>query len=108
MIGRILLLVYRNLVAAIDRIFLVWIVAFPITLATVNRDVSYLRDEAKHNIKRYIDERLPEEYEKCLVGLTAILREAWNTTLSEDKDLLEEEQEEKAGEITTAITNQVF
>ena len=23
---------------------------------------------------RYIDERLPEEYEKCLVGLTAILR----------------------------------
>jgi hypothetical protein len=30
-------------------------------------------------IKRYIDERLPEEYEKCLMGLTAILRETWNT-----------------------------
>ncbi|MFL6363353.1 MAG: hypothetical protein ACJ709_07945 [Nitrososphaeraceae archaeon] len=45
-------------------------------LATVNRDVSYLRNEAKHNIKRYIDERLPEEYEKCLVGLNAITREA--------------------------------
>jgi hypothetical protein len=27
---------------------------------------------------------------------------------SEDKDQLEEEQEEKAGEITTVITNQVF
>ena len=27
---------------------------------------------AKNNIKRYLDERLPEEYEKCLVGLTAI------------------------------------
>jgi Trp operon repressor len=79
-----------------------------IALATVNRDVSYLRNEAKHIIKRYIDERLPDEYEKCLVGLTAILREAWNTTLSEDKDLLEEQQEEKAGEITTTITNQVF
>ena len=24
-----------------------------------------------------MDKRLPEEYEKCLVGLTAILREAW-------------------------------
>jgi hypothetical protein len=23
---------------------------------------------------------LPEEYEKCLIGLTAILREAWNTS----------------------------
>ena len=50
-----------------------------IGLATVNRDISYLRDQAKTNIKRYIDERLPEEYEKCLVGLNAITKEAWNT-----------------------------
>ena len=42
----------------------------------VCRDISYLRDQAKTNIKRYIDERLPEEYEKCLVGLTAITKEA--------------------------------
>jgi IS30 family transposase len=48
-------------------------------LATVNRDISYLRNQAKTNIKRYIDERLPEEYEKCLVGLNAITKEAWNT-----------------------------
>ena len=46
----------------------------------VCRDIVYLRRQAKNNIKRYIDERLPEEYEKCLVGLTAILREAWNTS----------------------------
>jgi hypothetical protein len=49
-----------------------------------------LRQQAKHNIKRYIDETLPEEYEKCLVGLNAITkqiisefeipREAWNTS----------------------------
>src|ERR671930_872746 len=55
-------------------------------LATVNRDISYLRNQAKTNIKRYIDKRLPEEYEKCLVGLTAITKEAWNTAQStEDK-----------------------
>jgi predicted transcriptional regulator len=47
---------------------------------TVNKDLSYLRRQAKSNIRRYIDERLPEEYEKCLVGLTAILREAWSTS----------------------------
>jgi transposase len=29
---------------------------------TVNRDLSYLRQQAKSNIRRYIDERLPEEY----------------------------------------------
>jgi hypothetical protein len=51
-----------------------------VSIGTVNRDLSYLRQQAKYNIKRYIDERLPEEYEKCLVGLTAILREAWNTS----------------------------
>ena len=28
-------------------------------LATVNRDIPYLRDQAKNNIKKYIDERLP-------------------------------------------------
>jgi hypothetical protein len=25
-------------------------------------------------------ERLPEEYEKCMIGLTAVLKEAWNTS----------------------------
>jgi hypothetical protein len=42
--------------------------------------LAYLRQQAKSNIKLYIDERLPEEYERCLVGLTAITREAWATS----------------------------
>jgi hypothetical protein len=53
-------------------------------LATVNRDISYLRNQAKANIKKYIDERLSEEYEKCLVGLNAITKEAWNTAANTD------------------------
>jgi hypothetical protein len=57
-----------------------------VSIGTVNRDLAILRQQAKENIKRYIDERLPEEYEKCLVGLTAITKEAWNTAHStEDK-----------------------
>jgi hypothetical protein len=48
--------------------------------------VAYLGNKAKNNIKKYIDERLPDEYEKCLVGLNAITREAWNTAHNiEDK-----------------------
>src|ERR671927_1433492 len=50
-----------------------------ISQPTINRDITYLRQQAKHNIKRYIDERLPEEYEKSLVGINSILKEAWNT-----------------------------
>ena len=54
--------------------------------STVNRDVLYLREQSKQNIKKYIDERLPEEYEKCQVGLTSILKEAWYTAkTAEDK-----------------------
>jgi hypothetical protein len=52
----------------------------------VCRDVAHLRQQAKENITRYVDERLPEEYENCLVGLTFILKEAWNAaTNTEDK-----------------------
>ena len=57
-----------------------------VDLSIISRDVFYLRQQAKQSIKKYIDERLPEEYEKCLVGLTSILKEAWNTaTNTEDK-----------------------
>src|ERR687884_430200 len=57
-----------------------------VDLSVISRDVYFLRQQAKHNIKRYIDERLPEEYEKCLVGLNAITKEAWNTAnQTEDK-----------------------
>jgi hypothetical protein len=52
----------------------------------INRDIAYLRQQAKDNIKKYIDERPPEEYEKCLVGLNAITKEAWKTAANtEDK-----------------------
>ena len=48
------------------------------------RDVAYLRQRAKENIARYVDERLPEEYEKCLVGLNNILKEAWTMSQRDD------------------------
>lgn len=38
-------------------------------LGTVNRDLQHLRQEAKENIRKYVDERLPLEYQKCLVEL---------------------------------------
>ena len=48
-----------------------------------NKSANILRQQAKTNIKKYIDERLPEEYEKCLVGLTKV---TWNTSQNtEDK-----------------------
>ncbi len=57
-----------------------------ISESTISRRLDYLREQSKANIKKYIDERLPEEYEKSLVGINAITREAWNTAnQTEDK-----------------------
>ncbi len=53
-----------------------------VDVSTICRDISYLRSKAKHTIKKYVDEKLPEEYEKCLTGRNSILREAW--TISSD------------------------
>jgi hypothetical protein len=54
--------------------------------STMSRDISSLNIQAKDNIRKYVDERLPGEYEKCLIGLTSILKEAWITaTKAEDK-----------------------
>ena len=50
----------------------------------ISRDVAHLRIQARENIKNYINERLPEEYEKCLVGITSIMKEAWNTSEQTD------------------------
>jgi hypothetical protein len=45
--------------------------------ATVHRDIEQLRRQAKANISRFIDDKLPLEYQKCMVGLDAILKKTW-------------------------------
>src|SRR5919197_726505 len=46
--------------------------------STIAEDQIFLRQKAKENIRNYIDEKLPEEYEKCLIGVNLILKQAWN------------------------------
>ena len=63
-----------------------------ISHGAVGYDQLFLSNKAKQNIKLYVDERLPEEYEKCLVGLTSILREEWNTsppTIEDNKEKIQ-------------------
>jgi hypothetical protein len=57
--------------------------------STVSKDILTLREEAKNSIRKYIDERLPEEYERILVGVTSVLREAWETSKKEEIDTKE-------------------
>ena len=47
-----------------------------ISQPTINRDITFLMQQAKDNIKKYIGERLPEEYAVDLTinGFTEYLR----------------------------------
>jgi hypothetical protein len=55
-------------------------------LASVNEDLQYLRARARDNIRHYIDEYLPAEYENCLEGLNEIMTEAWNISTDAGSD----------------------
>lgn len=41
---------------------------------TVSRDMTWLRHQAKEQIRKYIDEQVPLEYHKTLTGLQNIIR----------------------------------
>jgi hypothetical protein len=60
--------------------------------SVICRDITALNQQSKENIKKYVDEKLPNEYEKCLVGLTAILRESWDMAQQPDIDRREKIQ----------------
>ena len=63
-----------------------------ISLALVNEDLQHLRNRARDNISKYIDEYLPAEYENCLEGLNEIMTEAWNISTDVDSDKREKMQ----------------
>ena len=45
---------------------------------TVDRDLVYLRKRAQENLKSHIQERLPEQYQKCMIGLNQVLKMGWD------------------------------
>ena len=49
--------------------------------ATIGRDLAYLNKQARENLQVHIQERLPEQYQKCCNGLTQVLKMAWNIVL---------------------------
>ena len=42
--------------------------------AAVNRDIQFLRKQAQDNLQKHIHEVVPEEYQKCMVGMKSLLK----------------------------------
>jgi hypothetical protein len=64
-----------------------------VSLGLIEKDLAYLRLKAKENIKKYIDEYLPAEYENCLDGLNNIMKDAWAMSIDSDSDKRERMQD---------------
>ena len=63
-----------------------------VSLGTVNKDLSYLRQQAHDNLQRHIQQKLPEEYQRCLTGMNQVLKLSWqiannNNNKNNDHDL---------------------
>jgi hypothetical protein len=48
-----------------------------ISQPTVNRDISYLRGQVRQNLQKHIQDKLPEEYQNCMVGINQVLKICW-------------------------------
>jgi hypothetical protein len=59
--------------------------------STVSRDIQYLRQQAQENLQKHIQQKLPEEYQRCLTGMNQVLKLSWqiannNTPKQNDQD----------------------
>ena len=46
-------------------------------ISTINRDTFYLRQQAQDNLKTHIQDKLQEEYQRCLNEMNQILKLSW-------------------------------
>jgi hypothetical protein len=60
-----------------------------IPLTTVNEDLQWLRQRSKENIKHYVDEYLPAEYQHCLDALSMIVKEMWALKTEDNRELIQ-------------------
>jgi DNA-binding transcriptional regulator LsrR (DeoR family) len=44
-------------------------------LADVNRDIQFLRKQAQQNLQKHINEVVPDEYQKCMIGMKQNLKQ---------------------------------
>jgi predicted transcriptional regulator len=48
-----------------------------ISQPTVNRDIGFLRGQARKNLQKHIQDKLPEEYQNCMTGINQVLKICW-------------------------------
>jgi hypothetical protein len=44
----------------------------------ISKDMAYLRQQAQEHLRTHIEERMPAQYGKCLIGLNQVLKMGWD------------------------------
>jgi hypothetical protein len=55
-----------------------------VSTSSIGTDVQYLREQAKENIKEYVTQHLPEQYQVCLVAPDSIIKRAFDIAETSD------------------------
>jgi hypothetical protein len=50
----------------------------------VSRDMVFLRHQAQENLRTHIQQKLPEEYQRCLTGTNQVLKLSWQIANNDD------------------------
>jgi hypothetical protein len=72
-----------------------------ISLGTVNKDLSYLRQLAQENLKTHIQQKLPEEYQRCLTGMNQVLKLSWQIANNNTSNQNGQDHNDNINTITT-------
>jgi hypothetical protein len=46
--------------------------------SVISKDVAILREHSRENLQRHIQDKLPEEYQRCLTGMNQVLKLSWD------------------------------
>jgi hypothetical protein len=69
--------------------------------STVSRDVHYLRQNAQENLQKHIQQKLPEEYQRCLTGMNQVLKLSWQIANNNTPKQNGQDHNENINTITT-------
>lgn len=70
----------------------------------VSRDIIFLRQKAQENLKSHIQDRLPEEYQRCLTSINQILKFSWRIISSNDGNNIGSREDSNGERTVTTIT----
>ena len=76
-----------------------------ISQPTVNRDIGYLRGQARQNLQKHIQDKLPEEYQNCMTGINQVLKMCWDI-VNKSRNVNKNDNDNNGGQtVTTMIDN---